>query len=139
MAEFLFKKKVLDAGVAERFEIGSAGTSDEELGSPVYPGTRRILSRLGIDCSGKRARRLTRDEYDDWDFIFGMDFANVSNMRRLFNGDPEGKVALLMSLLGRDEEVDDPWYHQDFERTYREIDACLDALLQKLTRPEARD
>ena len=41
MAEFVMKDKVLRAGLARWIYIESAGTSDEELGNPVYPGTRR--------------------------------------------------------------------------------------------------
>ncbi|HOG42383.1 MAG TPA: low molecular weight phosphotyrosine protein phosphatase, partial [Bacteroidales bacterium] len=35
MAEFIMKHKVEQLGVADRFEIASAGTSDEERGNPV--------------------------------------------------------------------------------------------------------
>ena len=137
-AEFVFKQKVADAGVAERYEIGSAGTSDEELGNPVYPPARRILERHGIDCSGKRARQLTRADYDRWDLLIGMDFANVANMRRLFGGDPDGKISLMFSWVGEEKEVDDPWYHRDFERAYRDIDRCCAALL-KATSTDAEE
>ena len=41
MAEFVMKDKVARAGLARWIYIESAGTSDEELGNPVYPGTRR--------------------------------------------------------------------------------------------------
>ena len=41
MAEFVMKDKVLRAGLTRWIYIESAGTSDEELGNPVYPGTRR--------------------------------------------------------------------------------------------------
>ncbi len=47
MAEFVMKDLVDRRGVAQRFHIESAATSNEEIGSPVHPGTRRRLSREG--------------------------------------------------------------------------------------------
>lgn len=37
MAEFVMKDLVQKAGLASQFHIGSAATSREELGNPVYP------------------------------------------------------------------------------------------------------
>ncbi|NLX41729.1 MAG: low molecular weight phosphotyrosine protein phosphatase, partial [Bacteroidales bacterium] len=43
MAEFIMKHKVAKLGEADKFEIASAGTSDEERGNPVYPPAREML------------------------------------------------------------------------------------------------
>ena len=61
MAEFVMKSKIEAAGLSDKIYVESAGTSDEELGSPVYPGTRRVLAEHGIDCSGKDCGRLHQD------------------------------------------------------------------------------
>ena len=58
MAEFLFKDMVKNRGIADRFLIASAATSNEEIGNPPHPGTRKKLASLGISCQGKRARRM---------------------------------------------------------------------------------
>ena len=107
MAEFVMKRKVADAGVAERFEIASAATSTEELGEPVYPGTRRILARNGIDCSGKRARQLTKADYQHYDLLVGMDSENLWNMQRMTGGDKDGKVRLLLDFTDEGGEIRD--------------------------------
>ena len=120
MAEFILKKLVRTAGMEESFEIASAGTSDEELGNPVYPLAKRTLAEHGIGCPGKAARQLTAEDYDRWDMIVGMDAANMRNMLVLFGGDPEGKLSLLLDHTpasdtkhhGRD--VSDPWYTRKF-------------------------
>ena len=129
MAEFVMKRKVADAGVAERFEIASAATSTEELGEPVYPGTRRILARNGIDCSGKRARQLTKADYQHYDLLVGMDSENLWNMQRMTGGDKDGKVRLLLDFTDEGGEISDPWYHGDFDQTWREVNLGCDALL----------
>ena len=139
MAEFILKKLVRTAGMEESFEIASAGTSDEELGNPVYPLAKRTLAEHGIGCPGKTARQLTAEDYDRWDMIVGMDAANMRNMLALFGGDPEGKLSLLLDHTpasdtkhhGRD--VSDPWYTRKFNETWKDLNAACTVLFNQLT------
>ena len=126
------KKLVEDAGAAGRFEIASAATSAEELGNPVYPPAWRELARHGISCAGHAARQLTRADYDRWDCLIGMEEVNLRNMRRLFGGDPDGKLRLLMSFAGSSEPIDDPWYTGRFGEVYDQIERGCKALLEQL-------
>ncbi len=129
MAEFVMKKLVREAGLEARFEIASAATSAEELGNPVYPPARRMLAKHGIDCTGKTARRLRKDDYDEYDYLICMDSANIRNAIRLFGSDPDGKVEKLLSYTNRPGDVADPWYTGDFEATWRDVDEGCRALL----------
>ena len=129
MAEFVMKDMVAKRGLADRFHIESAATSTEEIGSPVYPGTRKILEREGIDCSGKRARQMRRDDYDKFDLLIGMDSANERNMLRMLGGDPAGKVHKLLEFADSEGDIADPWYTGDFETTYDDVLAGCTGLL----------
>ena len=128
MAEFVLRRKAAEAGIADRLEIASAATSSEELGNPVYPPARRILQAHGISCAGKTARRITPEDYRRYDLLIGMDRANIINMRRCFSGDPEGKLRLLLDP----DEVSDPWYTDDFEQTWQDVNEGCDRLLAEL-------
>ncbi|MGI6080429.1 MAG: low molecular weight protein-tyrosine-phosphatase [Candidatus Avilachnospira sp.] len=119
-------------GLSDRFYIESAATSTEEIGNPVHHGTVGILSRLGISCSKKRARLMSRVDYDRFDFLIGMDHYNIRNMSRICGGDPEGKISLLLSFAGEDRDVADPWYTGDFNKTYDDIKRGLEAFLKKI-------
>lgn len=143
MAEFIMKDMVIKAGytLAEYpeeehadFFIASAATSTEELGNPVYPPARKILAEHGIECSKKRARQMRRMDYEEYDFLIGMDFANVRNMTRIAGGDPEGKIHLLLDYAGRAEEVADPWYTRDFQATWDDVTEGCAALLRAIRR-----
>lgn len=134
MAEFLMKELVRQAGQAEAFCIASAATSAEELGNPVYPPVRRKLAEHGIDCTGKTARQLTRRDYEDWDLLIGMDEENMAGMRRLFGGDPEGKLHMLLEYAGLHRGVADPWYTRDFDAAWQDVTAGCTALLTRLSR-----
>lgn len=133
MAEFVMKDLVKKAGLEDQFTIASAATSTEEIGNPVYPPARRELARHGIGCAGHAARQLTATDYDRWDLFLGMDSANLHNMRRLFGGDPQGKVKALLSYAGEDRDISDPWYTGDFGSTWQDVNAGCSALLAALT------
>lgn len=132
MAEFVMKDMVRRAGLAEDFTIASAATSNEEIGSPVYPPARRKLWEHGIGCEGKTARRITARDYGDYDLLIGMDEANLRNMVRCFGGDPKGKLHLLLAFAGRQDSVADPWYTGDFEATWQDVNQGCLALLNRL-------
>ena len=125
MAEFVMKDLVRREGLSDRFEIASAATSTEELGNPVYPPARRKLAEHGISCRGKTARQLQRRDYARWDLLIGMDAANLRNMRRICGGDPEGKLHLMLDYTDRPGSVADPWYTDDFEAAWKDVnDGC---------------
>ena len=132
MAEFIMRKMVADAGMSDSIEVESAGTSDEELGSPVYPGTKRILDAMGIDCSKKRARQATRDDYEKFDLIVGMDRINLLNTRRICKGDPRNKIKRLLDFTDSPRDIADPWYHGDFDATKELVVEGCRALLDYL-------
>ena len=132
MAEFIFKRRVKDAGLADEFEIISRATSAEELGNPVYPPARAELMRHGISPDGKYAVQLSRTDYGKYDLFVGMDNANIRNMLRLFGRDPDGKIKRLMDYTGRGGEVSDPWYSGKFDVTYRDVYEGCAALLESL-------
>ena len=133
MAEFIFKDMVARAGLRRAFEIASAATSAEELGNPVYPPARRKLAAHGIDCSGKTARRIRKEDYADWDLLIGFDGANLRNMERAFGGDPDGKLHLLTAYAGRPGAIiDDPWYTRDFDTAWDDIHEGCFGLLKTL-------
>ena len=134
MCEFVMKDLVNKAGRADQFEIASAATSTEELGNPVHPGRRRELAKHGISCEGKRARQVTRADYDYYDMLICADSNNIRNLRRITGGDPDGKISLVLdhtSRPGRD--VDDPWYSGDFETTWNDVSDGCAGLLRELT------
>ncbi len=132
MAEFVMKDLVKKAGMEGQFHIASAATSTEEIGNPVYPPARRKLAEHGIGCAGKTALQLKKDDYEKYDLLVGMDGANLRNMRRICGGDPDGKLHLLMEYTDRPGDVDDPWYTDDFETTWRDVLAGCQGLLEHL-------
>ena len=134
MAEFMFKEKVAQMGLAEEFTIASAGTSSEEEGNPVYPPARAELARHGISCTGKRARKLTSADYTKFDHILAAESRNVTAALRIFGGDPEKKVFRRRDFSDRPRDISDPWCTGDFATAYRDIEEGIDGFLRSLFR-----
>ena len=136
MAEFIFKDMVEKRGMAEDFYVESCATSTEEIwngiGNPVYPPAKRELAKHGISCEGKRARQVTKADYDNFDILVCMDNNNIRNIKWIIPSDPQNKICKLMSFTGGDANVADPWYTGDFETTYNDILKGCEALLEYL-------
>ncbi len=129
MAEFMMKQLVRDRGLEDEFEIDSVATSTEETGNDMYPPARRCLRAHGVPFEHRGARQITKADFDRFDRIFVMDRNNLRWLRMLGFNEKDEKVRLLMSLVGEERDVADPWYTGDFERTYSDISTALPRLL----------
>ncbi len=132
MAEMLLKHLVRQRGIADEFAIASCAVSREEIGNPVYPPARAELARHGVPCEKRGARQLTRQDYQDYDYLIAMDNWNIRLMQRILGGDPEGKCCLLMDFTARPGEVSDPWYSDRFDVAYQDILEGCEGLLKHL-------
>lgn len=132
MAEFICKKMVKDAGRESEFHIESAATSTEEIGNDIHSGAKAKLTQMKVPFSKRCARRITPEDYNNFDYLIGMDVENMYYMQREWNRDPDDKVKLLMTYAGKDRDIADPWYTGNFDDTYNDIVEGLSALLKKI-------
>ena len=131
MAEFILKALVKARGLQDSYHIESAAVSSEEIGNPIYPPAKRSLTQHGVPFDpSKRARRVSAEDYRNFDRIICMDASNLRLIRRIIPDDPEGKIHLLMSYTGVGRDVADPWYTDDFEKAFQDILAGCEALLR---------
>ena len=132
MAEYILKDMVKKRGMSEYFRISSAATSTEEIGNPVHHGTRSKLRREGVPVGEHRAVRMTKEDYQCYDYLIGMDKWNITNMLHILGGDPEQKVCRLLDFTDHPRDIADPWYTGDFDITYNDICEGCNALLNHL-------
>ena len=118
LSESVFTYKVKELGLSDRFVIDSAATSTEEIGNPPHRGTVNKLRETGIPLVPHRARQISLSDYDKFDYIIGMDTANIRNINRIIGDDLEGKVYKLLSFAGQMGDIADPWYTGNFDATY---------------------
>jgi len=130
MAEFVLKALVRAKSVENEYYIESAAVSSEETGNPIYPPAKRCLTQHGVPFDPqKRARQLTRPDFNRFDRIICMDSSNLRLIRRIISDDPDGKIHLLMSYTGVGRDVADPWYTGDFETAFQDILEGCEAML----------
>ena len=126
MAQYVMQHMVEKADISEQFYIDSAATCYEEIGNGVHHGTRSELKQEGIYCGDHRARHMELSDYDKFDYIIGMDTANIRNLNRFYNNDPDGKIYKLLQFAGESGDIADPWYTGNFDKTYEDIlEGCV--------------
>lgn len=133
MAEAMCREMLRERGISD-VVVDSAATSREEIGNRMYPSAQAKLREKGVLIGEHRARQLTRADYDDCDWLIGMDAANMRNMARICGGDPAQKMHRLLDLCGEVRDIADPWYTGDFEQTYEDLSLGLEALLALVVR-----
>ena len=129
MAESVFTHIVKQCHIDHLFEINSAATSREEIGNTPHYGTVNKLRQVGIPVVPHRAVQMTGKDYEYYDYLIGMDSANIRNMNRIAGGDLEGKIYKLLTFADSGRDVADPWYTGDFDATYDDVVKGCEAFL----------
>ena len=118
MAEFIMKDLTKNDS---HFHIASSATSREEIGNSIYSPAKKILNMHHITYTNHYARQLEASDYDKYDYIIIMDTNNEYNIKRIIKSDPEHKIRKLLSFIGSDTDVSDPWYTNEFEKCFQDI------------------
>ncbi|ORT98841.1 Low molecular weight protein tyrosine phosphatase [Anaerovibrio sp. JC8] len=134
MAEFVMKDIVKKAGLEEEFYIQSRATHRDELGSDTYWGTKEKLDKEGIPYTKRRAMLMTREDYEKYDYILGMDDENMHYINKIIGSDPENKVSMLMDFAGEHRSIADPWYTGNFDATFDDVIRGCNGLLEYINK-----
>ena len=129
MSQFVFQDMINKEGLTDQFYIDSAATSREEIGNGPHYGTVNKMREVGIPVLPHRAVQMTKKDYEKYDYLIGMDEANIRNMTRIAGGDPDGKIHMLLDFGKAPRAIADPWYTGNFDVTYRDVKEGCEALL----------
>ncbi len=129
MAQWIMQNLIEKNGLSDRFETDSAAVSKEEIGHSIYPLARLKLQEKHIPIHEHRARQVRKRDYTDFDEIYLMDPSNFRLIQRLLPKDPQRKIKMLLE----NEVIDDPWYTQDFETAFQQIQKGCIARLEELS------
>lgn len=154
LAEALLAQKLRDRGVADRFEIDSAGTTADHLGQQSDRRMRQTARRHGVTID-HHARRLVERDVERFDLLIGMDDWHVQRMERMAAGanveirklgefyPAAGRARLGDSprtgeplAHGPVPDVPDPWYGgiEGFEHVYEMVNRACEVLADRLVR-----
>lgn len=121
MAECIFSDIVKKNHKEKDYYISSAAVSYEEEGNGIYPPAKRTLVCHNIPLINHRARRIEKDDYDNYDYIIAMDKSNLYYLKNILGEDKKKKIHLLTEYSSKKEDISDPWYTGDFETAYCDI------------------
>lgn len=132
MAEMVLKDMVRKAGLAGRFSITSRAATTEEIGmtSILPPGGPWTCTTFRTPK--EKPPSLRRKTIKKADYIIAMDQENLHDLAYLTHHDPDHKISLLLSWAGEGRDVADPWFTNDYEKTYDDVVKGCKGILGKL-------
>jgi protein-tyrosine phosphatase len=120
MAEGVFRHQVKQAGLSRLIVTDSAGTLDYHAGDPPDPRAQAVAARRSYNLSRLRARQVTREDFERFDYLLAMDRDNLAYLHRLGPPDHRAKAQLFLEYATSVgiREVPDPYYGpvEGFER-----------------------
>lgn len=99
-------------GMAELFELDSAGTHGYHVGAPPDKRACEAAARRGYDLSVLRARQVNQYDFVRFDRILAMDRDNLALLKEACPEEHHGKLGLFLDYADNFEEseVPDPYY-----------------------------
>ncbi|MBO1924206.1 low molecular weight protein-tyrosine-phosphatase [Thiomicrorhabdus sp. 6S3-12] len=135
-AHAVFRKLVIDEGLAKQIEIDSAGTAAYHVGNPPDSRSTQVAQGRGIQMNDLRARAVDFGDFYQFDYILAMDHSNYSNLYEMAL--PEHREKLHMFLKFTEEfeetEVPDPYYGgpQGFDHVFDLVESASRGLLEHI-------
>lgn len=136
MAEAVFQKLVVDAGLTEQIKVDSAGTGGWHVGEKAHRGTRQVLQKHDINYNG-RARQVTAvDMSNPADYIVAMDSSNYRDLEDRYGHHPRLYRLLDFARNTSAKDVPDPYYSGNFEYVYQLVEDGCRGLLATICQQE---
>ncbi|MDQ0417544.1 protein-tyrosine phosphatase [Croceifilum oryzae] len=133
MAEAIFRHYVIEEGLENEIHIDSAGTGDWHIGEPPHQGTMLKLKEYGISSQGIYARQVKQNDFDQFQWIVGMDTSNVENLHKIAQTTHSHVYPFIQFIPGTAYEgVPDPWYTGNFQETYDLVQQGCKNLLNEI-------
>lgn len=136
MAEGIFRREIVGAGLQNHVTIDSAGTHSYHIGEPPDKRAQGAISRRGADISGLRGRQVEDADFDRFDYILAMDAGNLAILKRNAPAHAQGKIRLLLSFSRKypGQEVPDPYYGGagGFEENLDMIEDAVESLIEDI-------
>jgi len=136
-AEAVFNGVIKKEGMADRFEVDSAGTSGWHAGEPADQRMQSHAVKRGYDLTSISRKFNPYSDFDHFDMIIGMDDSNIQNLKRMARNATDLKKIYKMTDFSREfdyDEVPDPYYggSSGFELVLDLLEDSCEGLLQKI-------
>jgi protein-tyrosine phosphatase len=128
------RQKLAERGLSH-IEVDSAGTHSYHVGEAPDRRTVAAAKKRGYDLSQLRARKVTREDFHQFDLILAMDGGHLETLQLIQPKGSKATVALFLEYAGAtpQEHVPDPYYGgaQDFEHVLDLCEAACEAMAER--------
>uniref|UniRef100_A0A914DZW7 Low molecular weight phosphotyrosine protein phosphatase n=1 Tax=Acrobeloides nanus TaxID=290746 RepID=A0A914DZW7_9BILA len=133
MAEAIFIYLLKQRSITDKWIVDSAGIANYHVGKGPNRRAADTLRNHGISDFQHRARQITEDDFVTFDYIFCMDYYNITTLEKLAQRLKVPKKAQI-DLLGNydpdgEQEIEDPYCAismNEFEQVYQQcLRSCM--------------
>ena len=133
-AEAVFRHKMQAKGLS--LNVDSAGTlGAHSKEKPDHRAQKAGVAR-GYSFDGIKARKVSVQDFNDFDLILAMDYENVEALKSVAPSSALHKIHLMLDFAAEHEEdqVPDPYYGgaKGFDYVLDLVEAASDGLLEKI-------
>jgi len=134
-AEGVFRHMVKQINAEDEIHIDSAGTHAYHVGNPPDARAQEAALKRNIDLSSQRARRVSTDDFAEFDYVIAMDKSNKDDLLAICPPEYQNRIHLFLDFAECDErEVPDPYYGQGrgFEIVLNLVEDAAGGLLKHI-------
>ncbi|HEY3371162.1 MAG TPA: low molecular weight protein-tyrosine-phosphatase [Prolixibacteraceae bacterium] len=139
-AEAVFNTLIEKNGLENELQCDSAGTGAYHVGEPADSRMRQMGAMRGYDLTSKARKFDPNRDFDQFQYIIGMDRQNVRDLMSVARNKNERKQIYLMTdfcIHKTHDSVPDPYFGGDagFELVFDILEDACEGLLRKLQNP----
>jgi protein-tyrosine phosphatase len=136
LAQGVFEDLLRREGLEDEVFADSAGTGAWHVGSPPDERAQRSARARGLDLSSQRARKVSPEDCENFDYVLTMDEDNYRVVAALCRGNAIVRPFLDFATDSPEREVPDPYYGgpDGFEHVLDLVEEASEGLLEDIRR-----
>jgi protein-tyrosine phosphatase len=134
IAQGVFENVLRREGLEDEVSVDSAGTGTWHVGEPPDQRAQRSASARGLDLGSQRARRITPEDCENFDYVLTMDEENYRAVASLCRGSAVVRPFLDFAKDTPEREVPDPFYGgpEGFEHVLDLVEEASEGLIEDI-------
>jgi protein-tyrosine phosphatase len=134
LAQGVFENVLRREGFEGEVFVDSAGTGAWHVGEPPDERAQRSARLRGLDLSSQRARRISPEDCQNFDYILTMDEENYRMVASLCRGSAVVRPFLEFAPDSPEREVPDPFYGgpEGFDHVLDLVEEASEGLLEDI-------
>ena len=140
LAQGVFEGVLRREGLEGEVFADSAGTGQWHVGSPPDDRAMDAAALRGVDISSQRARRITQEDCQNFDYVLTMDEHNYRTVAALCRGSAKVRPFLDFAADSLEREVPDPYAGgpDEFEHVLDLVEEASEGLLDDIRKRHLR-